>query len=125
MRYTVPGFNCFDPLNTAGSLVLNQNPNEIDFQKVKGIIVNGRAYHRTRTVVIMNEDPIYISFTGSAFGVIGALGGKLLGAGGGGFMMFFVQPHKRMEVIRTLTNFGGQIGNANFVTHGTQAWKIV
>jgi D-glycero-alpha-D-manno-heptose-7-phosphate kinase len=55
----------------------------------------------------------------------GALAGKVSGAGGGGFMMFFVQPHKRMEVIRTLTNFGGQIGNANFVTHGTQAWKIV
>ena len=54
----------------------------------------------------------------------GALAGKVSGAGGGGFMMFFVQPHKRMEVIRTLSNFGGQIGNANFVTHGTQAWKI-
>lgn len=55
----------------------------------------------------------------------GALAGKVSGAGGGGFMMFFVQPHRRMEVIRTLTNFGGQIGNANFVPHGTQAWKII
>ena len=30
----------------------------------------------------------------------GALGGKLLGAGGGGFMLFFVPPHRR-EALRT------------------------
>jgi len=64
-------FNTFDPLNTAGSLVLNQNPNEMDFLKTKGIIVNGKAYHRSRSVILMNEDPIYISYTSSAFGFVG------------------------------------------------------
>ena len=34
----------------------------------------------------------------------GALGGKLLGAGGGGFMMFFVEPHKRKAVAERLSN---------------------
>lgn len=32
----------------------------------------------------------------------GALGGKLLGAGGGGFMMFFVQPERQKEVKEAL-----------------------
>jgi D-glycero-alpha-D-manno-heptose-7-phosphate kinase len=32
----------------------------------------------------------------------GALGGKLLGAGGGGFMLFFVEPDKRDSVIKAL-----------------------
>lgn len=64
-------FNMFDPLNTAGSLVLNQNPNEMDFLKTKGIMVNGKAYHRSRSVILMNEDPIYISYTTSAFGFVG------------------------------------------------------
>jgi D-glycero-alpha-D-manno-heptose-7-phosphate kinase len=34
----------------------------------------------------------------------GALGGKLLGAGGGGFMLFFVRPEQRQQV---LDNLGG------------------
>lgn len=65
------GFNVFDPLNTAGSLVLNQNPNAIDFQKVSSIAVSGLPYHRSRSVTIMNERPIYIGYTTSAFGFVG------------------------------------------------------
>lgn len=64
-------FNSFDPLNTAGSLVLNQNPNAMDFQHVTDIRVAGQYYHRSRTCVLMNEDPIYISFVSSAFGFVG------------------------------------------------------
>lgn len=64
-------FNVFDPLNTSGSLVLNQMPNAMDFQKHQGISVQGVNYHRQRCCVILNEDPIYISFTSSAFGFVG------------------------------------------------------
>lgn len=64
-------FNVFDPLNTAGSLVLNQDPNAMDFQKVAGISVQGTEYHRSRCVVMMNEDPLYIEYTTSAFGYVG------------------------------------------------------
>lgn len=32
----------------------------------------------------------------------GAIGGKLLGAGGGGFMLFIVEPEKQYEVMKTL-----------------------
>lgn len=54
----------------------------------------------------------------------GALAGKVSGAGGGGFMWFFVPTEKRMDVIRTLNGFGGQVGNCHFTKHGTQAWRI-
>ena len=54
----------------------------------------------------------------------GALAGKISGAGGGGFMMFFVQPDKRMNVIRSLQQFDGQVSNCHFTEHGTQAWRI-
>lgn len=33
----------------------------------------------------------------------GAIGGKLLGAGGGGFLMFYVEPEKQQDVINTLS----------------------
>jgi len=64
-------FNVYDPLNTAGSLVLNQTPNSPDFQKVVSISVDGAQYHRSRVVVMMNERPIYIAYTTSAFGYVG------------------------------------------------------
>ena len=32
----------------------------------------------------------------------GALGGKLLGAGGGGFLLFYVEPDKQQNVIKAL-----------------------
>lgn len=54
----------------------------------------------------------------------GALAGKVSGAGGGGFMMFFVPPDKRMDVIRTLNQFEGQVSNCHFTKHGTQAWRV-
>lgn len=64
-------FNVLDPLNTAGSLVLNQDPNAPDFLKYTSIAVSGHVYHRSRSVVIMNERPLYIEYTTSAFGYVG------------------------------------------------------
>lgn len=53
----------------------------------------------------------------------GANAGKVSGAGGGGFMMFFVSPSKRMDVIRALSHFNGQISNCHFTKKGAQSWK--
>jgi hypothetical protein len=64
-------FSTFDPLNTAGSLVLNQNPNDPDFQKVTDVSAGGKTYHRSRAIVVMNEAPIYIAYTSSGFGYVG------------------------------------------------------
>ena len=64
-------FNTLDPLNTAGSLIMNQDPNSPDFQKHTGISVAGVPYHRSRACVVLNEDPIYIQYTPSAFGFVG------------------------------------------------------
>lgn len=54
----------------------------------------------------------------------GALAGKVSGAGGGGFMLFFVPPEKRMAVIRALQRFEGQVSNCHFTKHGSQAWRV-
>jgi hypothetical protein len=64
-------FNILDPLNTSGSLVLNQNPNAMDFMKYQQIAVSGTAYHPSRSVTVTNEKPIYLGYTTSAFGFVG------------------------------------------------------
>ncbi|WP_051672603.1 anti-CBASS protein Acb1 family protein [Caballeronia glathei] len=64
-------FNALDPLNTAGSLVLNQDPNAPDFQKPVLVTASGQKYHPSRTCVFFNEAPLYIEFTSSAFGYTG------------------------------------------------------
>ena len=64
-------FNVLDPLNTAGSLVLDQNTNSPEFQKTNDVTTQGKTYHRSRVCVVMNEQPVYIAYTGSAFGFVG------------------------------------------------------
>lgn len=64
-------FNLLDPLNTAGSMVTNQDPNSPLFQKWGDVVVAGTRYHRSRIVTMMNEEPLYIAWTSSAFGFVG------------------------------------------------------
>lgn len=54
----------------------------------------------------------------------GALGGKISGAGGGGFMMFLCDPCKRMQVVQTLEKLGGTVMNCHFVKSGSESWRI-
>ncbi len=50
----------------------------------------------------------------------GALGGKILGAGGGGFMLLFVPPDRRFEVGNTLARCGGVCAPVKFEHNGSQ-----
>lgn len=65
-------FNQLDPLNMAGSIVANQNPNAPDFQKPNQYITAaGQPYHPTRSCIMFNGTPIYLSYQSSAFGYTG------------------------------------------------------
>ncbi|CDT93191.1 HddA [Vibrio coralliirubri] len=55
---------------------------------------------------------------------IGAKSMKVSGAGGGGFMMIFVQPEKKNIVERKLEQFGGQVFKFQFVEEGSYSWTI-
>lgn len=63
--------NVYDPLNVAGSLVLDQNPNSPNFQKPGDIAVQGQTFHRSRALVGFNEQPIYIQYNNASFGFNG------------------------------------------------------
>lgn len=54
----------------------------------------------------------------------GAKSGRVSGAGGGGFMMFYVDPTLRPNVMRALSKFNGQVSTCNFTDIGSQSWRI-
>jgi D-glycero-alpha-D-manno-heptose-7-phosphate kinase len=54
----------------------------------------------------------------------GAYGGKVSGAGGGGFMIFTVDPVKKLNLINVLNQFSGKVLNFHFSDSGCQGWKI-
>lgn len=64
-------FNIFDPLNTAGSLVGNMQTDSLGFMKTADLVVNGKRFHRSRTFTLMNEMPVYLQYTSSAYGFVG------------------------------------------------------
>jgi hypothetical protein len=64
-------FSVFDPLVTAGSLVLNLDRLAPDFLKVKNVRVDNRTFTAEDCVVMMNEAPIYLQWTNSTFGYTG------------------------------------------------------
>jgi D-glycero-alpha-D-manno-heptose-7-phosphate kinase len=54
----------------------------------------------------------------------GARAGKVSGAGGGGYMMFIVDPVKRSHVIDSLQEFSGSVSTCNFVDQGVDSWRV-
>lgn len=53
----------------------------------------------------------------------GVFGGKVSGAGGGGFMMFLVDPTRREGLRRLLSGFGGAPASAKFFGSGVECWE--
>lgn len=54
----------------------------------------------------------------------GAIGGKLLGAGGGGYFLFYVQPFLRFRLITALRAAGLQTEPITFDESGLQSWTM-
>jgi D-glycero-alpha-D-manno-heptose-7-phosphate kinase len=92
-----------------------------DFDGIIASMRQGWESKKRSAVTVSNQhiDEIY-----SAAIKAGAMAGKVSGAGGGGFMMFFVPPEKRMDVVRVLDGFNGEVSNCHFTKSGTQSWRI-
>ena len=54
----------------------------------------------------------------------GVVGGKLLGAGGGGFYVFYVPPFRKHAVIDDLEGAGLEIRPFRFEPEGLRAWSV-
>jgi D-glycero-alpha-D-manno-heptose-7-phosphate kinase len=54
----------------------------------------------------------------------GATGGKISGAGGGGYMFFYCPGNTRFRVIESLKQFGGYTERYEFTTQGLVSWTL-
>ena len=54
----------------------------------------------------------------------GAIGGKLLGAGGGGHFLFICKPEKRSLLVKKLISTGRNVLKFNFDSDGVSSWAI-
>jgi D-glycero-alpha-D-manno-heptose-7-phosphate kinase len=53
----------------------------------------------------------------------GAIGGKLLGAGGGGYLLLYCETTRQCEVRRALEEMGGQVSEFSFEPRGLETWQ--
>lgn len=87
-----------------------------------GVILNyGFEQKRNMAANISNSD---IEKVYAAAKTAGATGGKISGAGGGGFMFFYCPGNTRHAVIKTLNTFGGVVRDYSFTEHGLTTWSI-
>ena len=91
------------------------------FDKIGEILEFGWQHKKQMAKGISNPliDEIYESAVGN-----GALGGKISGAGGGGFMFFYCPLNTKFKVREALKKFSGQVRPFQFVQHGLVTWKI-
>jgi D-glycero-alpha-D-manno-heptose-7-phosphate kinase len=54
----------------------------------------------------------------------GALGGKIPGAGGGGYMIFYCQPGKLFAVQEALVKAGVELTHFSFTNYGATSWVV-
>lgn len=87
-----------------------------------GAILDESWLHKKRTAAAVTTpelDAVYESAKAA-----GAIGGKVSGAGGGGFMMFLVDPRKRHGVLRALEAHPGRVFASGLTTGGVMSWRI-
>ena len=92
-----------------------------DFSLIIDSMLNG--WHCKKQSAVSVTNPLVNEIYSSAISA-GALAGKVSGAGGGGFMMFFTSPDKRLQVISELNKFKGIVSNCHFTNYGAQSWTL-
>lgn len=91
-----------------------------EIRKIGELLNESWEQKKRLTTHITNEwiDRIYETARES-----GAIGGKISGAGGGGFMFFICEYDRKHMVAEELQKLGVELVNFNFDKHGLQTWR--
>jgi len=87
-----------------------------------GTILNYGFEQKRMMAANISNDAIESIYTSAK--KAGATGGKISGAGGGGFMIFYCPGTSRYKVIEALKSFGGDIRPFQFTNHGLTSWTV-
>jgi D-glycero-alpha-D-manno-heptose-7-phosphate kinase len=92
-----------------------------EFHRIGDILNFGWKFKKQMAEEISNPviDEIY-----EAAMKAGSTGGKISGAGGGGFMMFYCPGNSRFNVMETLKKFGGELHRFQFAHQGLTTWTV-
>ncbi|MBS1650373.1 MAG: dehydrogenase [Bacteroidetes bacterium] len=90
-----------------------------DLHKIGEILHFGWTNKKQIAHSISNEliDKVYITALNN-----GATGGKISGAGGGGFMFFYCPRVTKIKVAKAIENLGGKIQSFKFTKEGLTTW---
>lgn len=92
-----------------------------DIEGVAGVFRESWIAKKTTSESISNEN---IEKIEKAMIEGGALGLKVSGAGGGGFIMIMVEPEKKLKLQRILEKFDGEVHKFQFTEEGAYSWTI-
>jgi D-glycero-alpha-D-manno-heptose-7-phosphate kinase len=84
--------------------------------------VLGRSWEAKKKIASSITSPAIETAYAAALAA-GAYSGRISGAGGGGFIIFMVDPAKRFGVVKALKACGGDILPFHFSKHGAHAWS--
>ncbi len=89
--------------------------------RIGEIFDEGYAYKKQMAKEVSNDflDEIYLEAKKA-----GASGGRISGAGGGGFMLFYCPDNRKFTVMKVLERFGGYFYAYRFVKDGLFTWSI-
>lgn len=96
--------------------VLKKNLDEL------GLILN-RGWNYKRDMADGISTPFFEKLYNTAIEA-GASGGKISGAGGGGYVFFYCPGNTRFDVIKALEKLGGKIQRYAFTQKGLETWRI-
>jgi D-glycero-alpha-D-manno-heptose-7-phosphate kinase len=83
----------------------------------------GEAWQAKRAMASSISNPLIEEIYNRALDA-GALSAKISGAGGGGFMMLFVEPTSKLDVIAALSDLEGSFYRFHFTKEGAQGWSV-
>ncbi|MDE6806555.1 MAG: dehydrogenase [Muribaculaceae bacterium] len=86
-------------------------------------VILGRGWENKKRMASAITNPMIQEAFDTAISA-GAISGKVSGAGGGGFIMFMVDPVKKPDVIKALGTLPGFVMPFQFTEGGAHGWKI-
>ncbi len=108
-----------DVAHSMRNIVESKNTNRLN--EFGELLHKGWLAKKSLSTKISNKKIENFYLTSRNFGI---LGGKLLGAGGGGHLLLFSDFNKKYVVIQELEKIGGKIINFHFNPKGLEVWEI-